>query len=91
MVHEEKDTVLKDYLLEASFIPYFNNVLLKDVVRETAVDTINDILMGEVLEDWVDYTTEDMTYEIVEETIKEEMKKESADIFKPEAEKGFYD
>ena len=36
VVHPEKETVMKDYLLEASFIPYFNNVLLKDILRETA-------------------------------------------------------
>ena len=36
VIHPEKETVMKDYLLEASFIPYFNNVLLKDILRETA-------------------------------------------------------
>jgi hypothetical protein len=36
IVEDKQDTILKDYLLEASFIPYFNNVLLKDIIRETA-------------------------------------------------------
>ena len=39
----------------------------------------------------IDHTTEDYTYEIVEETITEERKNESSVIFKHEAERGFYD
>lgn len=91
VVDDNKDTVMKDYLLEASFIPYFNNVLLKDVVRETAQETINDILMGEILEDWVEIETEELTYQVVEESLMQARKEESSNIFKHEAEQGFYD
>ena len=65
---------MKDYLLEASFIPYFNNVLLKDMVRETAQETINDIIMGEIVEDMVEIETEELTYQAVEESLMEARK-----------------
>lgn len=86
-----KNTVMKDYLLEASFIPYFNNVLLKDILRETAQETIDSIIIGEVLEDWCDIETEELTYQVVEEALDETRKAESENIFKIEAERGFYD
>jgi hypothetical protein len=47
--------------------------------------------MGEILEDWVDFETEEFTYQIVEESIMECRKEESSIIVKHEAEKGFYD
>lgn len=31
--HVDKDTIMRDYLFEASFIPYFNNIMLKNVLR----------------------------------------------------------
>ena len=47
--------------------------------------------MGEILEDWVDIETEELTYQIVEESLMEVRKEESSNIFKHEAERGFYD
>jgi hypothetical protein len=54
--------VMKDYLLEASFIPYFNNVMLRNMVRETAQDTLETVIIGEILEDWVEVETQELTY-----------------------------
>ena len=28
----DKDTILKDYVIEASFIPYFNNVMMRTMI-----------------------------------------------------------
>ena len=47
--------------------------------------------MGEILEDWVDIETEELTYQIVEESIIQCRKEESETLFKHEAQKGFYD
>ena len=52
--HVDKDTIMRDYLFEASFIPFFNNVMLKNVVRGVANETINDLLLGEAVEDIVE-------------------------------------
>ena len=54
-----KGTVGNDYLLEAFFIPFFNNTLLKPMVREAASDAIQDIYLGEVIEDMVNTEIED--------------------------------
>ena len=62
VIAPEKDTVMKDYLLEASFIPYFNNVMLRNMVRETAQDTLETVIIGEILEDWVEVETHELTY-----------------------------
>lgn len=50
----DKDTILNDYLFEARFIPYFNNVLLKNVVKEVAQETVIDVVLGEALEDIIE-------------------------------------
>ena len=55
---KEKDTVGNDYLLEAFFIPFFNNILLKPLVREAVSDSIQDIYLGEVIEDMVNVEVE---------------------------------
>lgn len=47
-------TIMSDYLIEAQFIPYFNNHLLKRQVRAVAVDAIKDMQYGEIIEDMVD-------------------------------------
>ena len=67
-----EETILKDYVLEASFIPYFNNVLLKQMVEETANESLEMILVGEVVEDMVDKVTEDAIYEETINTIIEQ-------------------
>lgn len=48
-----KGTVGNDYLLEAFFIPFFSKSLLKPLVREAASDAIEEIYLGEVIEDMV--------------------------------------
>jgi hypothetical protein len=62
VIAPENVTVMKDYLLEASFIPYFNNVMLRNMVRETAQDTLETVIIGEILEDWVEVETQELTY-----------------------------
>ena len=41
-------------MLEGSFYPWFNNYLIRNQVREVAVDAIQDMNVGEILEDMVD-------------------------------------
>lgn len=89
--HVDKDSIMRDYLFEASFIPYFNNVMLKNVIRGVANDTVNDLLIGEAVEDIVESQADNMIYEICVDSLKEERETESRELFKKNAEKGFYD
>ena len=72
LTHVGEETILKDYVLEASFIPYFNNVLLRQMVEETASESIEMILIGEVVEDMGEKVTEDEIYDETINTVNEE-------------------
>jgi len=54
MGNVDKDTIIKDYLFEASFIPYFSNVMIKNQIRMVANESINEYMVGEVVEDMVE-------------------------------------
>ena len=82
ITHVDKDTVMKDYLMEASFIPYFNNVMLRNVMRHVANETINELLLGEAVEDIVESQADNMIYEVCVDTLKEERETESQMLFK---------
>ena len=47
--HDKKDSVISNYMLEASFIPYFSGMLRRQV-REVALDCVELISIGEVIE-----------------------------------------
>lgn len=46
--------VVFDYLIEAQFIGFFNNYYIKREVEHTVRDAIEDLAIGEVIEDMVD-------------------------------------
>lgn len=43
-----------DYLIEAQFIGFFNNYYIRREVEHTVKDAIEDVAVGEVIEDLVD-------------------------------------
>ena len=47
-------TLISDYLLEGSFYPWFNNYLMRNEVREVAADALQDMMVGEIVEDMVE-------------------------------------
>lgn len=46
-----------DYLIEAQFIGFFNNYYIRREVQHTVKDAIEDLAVGEVIEDLVDRIT----------------------------------
>ena len=46
--------VVFDYLIEAQFISFFNNYWMRREVRAVCKDTLEDIIIGEIIEDYVD-------------------------------------
>jgi hypothetical protein len=45
---------MSDYVLEAAFINYFTNTLLKQQLREVAQESVEQIVVGEIIEDMVE-------------------------------------
>ena len=43
-----------DYLIEAQFIGLFNNYYIRREVKHTVEDAIEDLAIGEVIEDYCD-------------------------------------
>lgn len=82
ITHVDKDTIIKDYMLEASFIPYFNNVMMKNMLRWLVNDTVNDLLLGEAVEDIVESQADNIIYEVCADTLEEERVTESKMLFK---------
>ena len=68
--HVDKDTIMRDYLFEASFIPYFNNVMVKNVLRSVANEAVNDYVLGEIVEDIVESQGDNMIYEVCVDSLK---------------------
>lgn len=46
--------VVFDYLIEAQFIGLFNNFYIRREVEHTVKDTLEDIAIGEVIEDYTE-------------------------------------
>ena len=41
-------------MMQASFIPYFNNKMIKPLVRGVAMEAMEDVAIGEVVSDMLD-------------------------------------
>jgi hypothetical protein len=54
------NAIINDYLFEASFIPYFNNVMLKNELRSVAKDAIHMTIIGELVDDMVKKESNDI-------------------------------
>lgn len=46
--------VVFDYLIEAQFISFFNNYYIRRQVEHSVRDAIEDVAIGEVIEDYCD-------------------------------------
>ena len=46
--------LVQDYLIEAQFIGFFNNYWIKREVQHTVRDAVEDLAIGEVIEDMID-------------------------------------
>jgi hypothetical protein len=46
--------VVFDYLIEAQFISFFNNYWIRREVKDVVRDTVDDIIIGEIIEDYLD-------------------------------------
>ena len=77
--------------MEASFINYFSNVLLKQQLREVAQESVEAIVVGEVVEDMIEKEADLATVQIVNEAIQEEQKRENEQAFKIDVERAFVD
>ena len=55
------NTVVFDYMIEAQFIGFFNNYFIRREIHHTCKDAIDDIAIGEVIEDYC----ERMLYEAI--------------------------
>ena len=82
---------MSDYIMEASFINYFTNVLLKQQLREVAQESVEAIVVGEVVEDMIEKEADLATVQIVNEAIQEEQKRENEQAFKIDVERAFVD
>ena len=50
----KQSSVINDYMMQASFIPYFNNKMIKPLVRGVAMEAMEDVAIGEVVSDMLD-------------------------------------
>jgi hypothetical protein len=46
--------VVFDYMVEAQFIGLFNNFFIRRQVEESVKDAVEDLVIGEVIEDYID-------------------------------------
>lgn len=46
--------LVQDYLIEAQFIGFFNNYWIRKEIQHTVKDAIEDLAVGEVIEDMID-------------------------------------
>ena len=60
---------MSDYIIEAQFINFFTNVLLKDQLREVAKESVEQIVVGEIVEDMVEKEAHLATKEIINEAL----------------------
>ena len=54
IVKPQMSNVVFDYLIEAQFISFFNNYWIRREVKDVVRDTVDDIVIGEIIEDYVD-------------------------------------
>ena len=48
------NNVVFDYMIEAQFIGLFNNFYIRQEVKHTVKDALDDIAIGEVIEDYLE-------------------------------------
>lgn len=46
--------VVYDYLIEAQFIGFFNNYYIRREVEHSVKDAVEDLVIGEIIEDYVE-------------------------------------
>lgn len=88
---QKPGTLMNDYLLEGSFYVWFNNVLLKKLIRDVAKDAMATMIFGEIIEDIVDEQTGFMTTVAVEEGIEDQAEYENHQAFKFDSERIVFD
>lgn len=67
VLNEQKQgSLMSDYMLEASFIPYFNNRILAPFVRQIAVEAIFEVSAGEIVEELVEAQVKASTKDVIE-------------------------
>lgn len=54
MARSNLNGVVYDYLIEAQFIGFFNNYYIRRQVQQSVKDAVDDLLIGEIIEDYCD-------------------------------------
>ena len=80
------NAIINDYMLEASIIPYFSNVMLKNELRSVAKDAIQTTIASKVVEEMIYQESTTLIEQTIQEAFEEERRKESKLAFKMDAE-----
>ena len=74
-------SVVYDYLIEAQFIGFFNNYYIRREVEHSVHDAVEDLVVGEVIEDYVERIVREAIPILSQATLQAEVKRsEKAEI-----------
>ena len=84
-------SIINQYMIEASFLPYFTNTLLKPLIWESAYETVELVILGEIVDDLVYSEADKMGELAIEEAYLQEKQREEKLVFKKDMEKNIID
>lgn len=67
--------VVYDYLIEAQFIGFFNNYYIRREVEHTVRDAMDDLVIGEIIEDYIERILREAVPVISESELQGEIKR----------------
>ena len=72
--HDNQESIITNYMMEASFIPYFSGMLRRQV-RYVVLDSIELITIGEVIENILFRELDDQVRHVLTDVYSSEAKK----------------